>query len=1081
MRWCVESLSKNLRKEPHGRTMGMEDSRLGDELLSSRWFFETAKRAMRMRTLVLLISFAMSTSVMADDSERLDFNRDIRPILSAKCFACHGPDAENGDSDFRLDTKEGAFAKLGDHSAIVPGHPEQSELVRRITSSDSELRMPPPEHKKPLTDSEVDVLKRWVQQGAPYAAHWAFTPPRKPAVPVLQIPMRNGGSSGSAESGTTAAPQYNAIDYFIASRLDRDGLTLSASAPPETLFRRLHLDLTGLPPSLESLDAFLKSPQAAAYEAAIDRLLQSPAFAERMAMEWLDVARYADTNGYSIDDHRDMWGWRDWVLHAFLTNLPYDEFIRQQLAGDLMENASERMKVATGFLRNSMNTHEGGTIPEEYRVAAIADKIDTVSTAFMGLTVKCAQCHDHKYDPLSQRDYYRFFAFFNTSAEPGSGAVNGNTRPLLEVTPILQDHAEFRSAIEQRIDALEFLKAHPEEFLGDARLRWEHKTLTALDAQAKEAKAKKDPAEPSVVDFPIPQADEAKGLSWIWLNKAGTGEFAWFRKTFALTELPQQASLFVSCDNEAVIWVNGKRLGKNPDWQTPSVFDLRPLLVKGQNLIAVAGKDWEKGKAKAALVAVVALPEQKYIGTDASWLVSDKLQSGWNQPGDPQGFAAASVVAAHGSGPWGNTFARLKKTESSQQRAALIAALRKSDAQRSAAEWKLVTAGFAKANGEMSKLVKSIDGEIGVLRKSLKSGKTTVMVMDQSAAKRQTPMLIRGQYDQHGEIVAAGIPAVFGDLPETAAPDRLALANWLTDAKHPLTARVTVNRYWQMLFGVGLVKTAEDFGSQGEFPSHPELLDWLASEFIASGWDVRWLLKTMLLSHTYRQSSELSPELLTKDPYNRLLARAPRFRRSAESIRDGALAIGGLLDERIGGPSVYPPQPTGLWKEVSHFGYPGFFSAQHFFPDRGKPTLRRSLYTFWKRTSPPPVMMAFDAPNRETCAVRRSLTNTPLQALVLMNEPQFVEASRGLARRMLTAGDNADAQIRYGFRLATARYPTARELGILKKAYERQKNYFEKSTDRTAKYLGGNDDAATAAMSTVASLILNLDETITRE
>lgn len=1024
---------------------------------------KTQRRHVAVATLLMLIWF--SRLLPAESPKTLDFNRDIRPILSAKCFACHGPDAQESDSEYRLDTKEGAFADLGGYAGIVPGKPDESELYLRVSSHDEADRMPPPDHKNPLTAREIKLLKRWIEQGAPYAGHWAFERIRRPSVP-------------NVKAATT-----NAIDHFVARRLEAESLTFSAQANPETLFRRLHLDLTGLPPKLDDLDAFLEEPDDAAYASAIERLMQTPAFAERLAMEWLDVARYADTNGYSIDDHRDMWGWRDWVIHSFLNNLPYDEFIRQQLAGDLMENSSDPMKIATGFLRNSMNTHEGGTIAEEYRVASIADKIDTVSTAFMGLTMKCAQCHEHKYDPITQRDYYRFFAFFNTSAEPGKGAVNGNTKPFLEIDPILQNEEQFRSSIEGRIAALEFLKTHPEEFLGDARQQWERETL------AKAGPASNSPSNNASQagsvrddDFPFPNGDEAKGLSWIWANKTGAGEFAWFRKTFSLKELPERAQLYVSCDNEAEIWVNGKLLGKNPDWRTPTVFDLSPLLIKGENLIAVAGKDWMKGGGKAALVALVALPNREYVVTDSSWLVSNKQLDGWNKAGKPDGFKAASIVASHGALPWGDTFARLNSSGGSNDQAAVIAALRKPDDQRTATERNRVAAAFAKADGEMSKLVSAIDGEIGVLRQSLSSGKTTVMVMDQSAATRKTPMLIRGQYDQHGEIVQAGVPEVFGGLSQANTPDRLALANWLTDPAHPLTARVTVNRYWQMLFGTGLVKTAEDFGSQGEFPSHPELLDWLASEFIASGWDVRALLKSMLLSRTYRQSSDVSKTLLTRDPYNRLLARAPRFRLSAESVRDGALALGGLLDRSVGGPSVYPPQPMGLWKEVSHFGHPTFFTAQHFFRDEtGRHTYRRSLYTFWKRTSPPPVMQAFDAPNRETCAVRRSLTNTPLQALVLMNEPQFVEASRGLARRMMIASGGVDEQIRLGFRLATARHPSADELEILKAAYQRQLNYFAESSERVSGYLGSKGDPNTAALCTVASLILNLDETITRE
>jgi len=971
---------------------------------------------MRFLVIILLtiIGFALTARIghAADgplpkynDEPEINFSRDIRPILSDKCFHCHGPDEEGREADLRLD-----LAKDANDYAFVPNSLDDSDAWQRIISLDEDEIMPPVDHKNPLAPKEIALLKTWIEQGAPYKNHWAFEPVKQPEAP-------------KTEQATA-----NEVDRFVAARLDQEGLTFSPAASAATLYRRLHLDLTGLPPKLKNLDEFLADPSEEAYQATIDRLMESGAFAERMAMEWLDVARYADTNGYSIDDHRDMWAWRDWVIDSFQNNQSYDEFIRHQIAGDLLENASERTRIATGFLRNSMNTHEGGTIAEEYRVASVADKIDVVSTAFLGLTMKCAQCHDHKYDEISQRDYYRFFAFFNTSTEPGRGGVNGNTKPFMDVQPILQSKEEFQAAIKSRVTSLEFLRTRPEEFLGDARQQWERATLAAAEKKTKPQKI--EPDRP-VVQFPIPEDDEAKGLSWIWSHPSGLGEFAWFRKTFTIDKLPAEAKLYVSCDNEAVVWVNGMKLGFNPDWRTPSVLDLKPLLIKGENLIAIAGKDWEKGKVKAALVAAIALPDRQYIVTDDSWLVSDKELPGWNQTGEVKGFVGASVVATHGDAPWGLTFSRL---------------------------------GAAVKNPK------------------------TDLVLD-----RKTPILIRGQYDQHGENVSAGIPELFSHQsveggagegkPKTDRKlNRLDLADWLTDPANPLTARVTVNRYWQMLFGTGLVKTTEDFGSQGEWPSHPALLDYLSAKFVASGWDVRALLKEMLLSQAYRQSSTVTPALLEKDPYNRLLARAPRYRLSAEAIRDGAFATGGLLTQKLGGPSVYPPQPYGLWKEVSHFGHSGFFSAQHFFTDHEvSQVYRRSLYTFWKRTSPPPVMATFDAPSRETCAVRRSRTNTPLQALVLMNEPQFVEASYGLAKRMLASSDQLDDQIRIGFRLATARFPTEEETSVLRSSHARQLTYFEASSDRARAYVSDRGDANVAAMMSVASLILNLDETITRE
>ena len=994
---------------------------------------------------------------LGNASQPLDFNRDVRPILSAKCFACHGPDTEENESGYRLDIKEMAFADLGGYQGITAGKPEDSELYQRIIAAEDSIQMPPPEHKNPLSQVEISVLKRWIEEGAIYDEHWAFEAITRPLIPEIQ---------SNAE---------NAIDHFIGKELEEKKLAFSEQAKPEILFRRIHLDLTGLPPKMQDLDRFLNNVSKESYSAEIDRLMNSPAFAERLAMEWLDVARYADTNGYSIDDHREMWGWRDWVIKAFLNNMPYDEFIRQQLAGDLMENSSDSMKIATGFLRNSMNTHEGGTIAEEYRVASIADKIDTVATAFLGLTIKCAQCHTHKYDPISHRDYYRFFAFFNTSAEPGKGAVNGNTQPLLEVAPILQDSEAFRQSIEQRIASLEFLKTHPEEFLGSARQVWERETLA--NAPPPKSESSSTPKQ-----FPFPTSEEAKGLSWIWTDQLGAREYAWFRHTFSLDALPKEASLFISCDNEAEIWINGKKLGKNPDWRTPSVFDLTELLRTGSNVIAVAGKDWTKGGSKAALVALIALPDGRYIKTDGTWRVADQVIPGWNDLLEPPGFRQASIVASHGAAPWGDTFAKLKTIANDHDQEALLKAIRKADGERSSDEQNLVVSAFAKSNGEMQKLLNAINGEIAVLQESLKNGKTTVMVMDDSASNRQTHILVRGQYDQHGEVVEAGIPEMLGALDETKPPSRLTLAEWLTAPANPLTARVTVNRYWQMIFGTGLVKTTEDFGSQGDYPSHPELLDWLASEFIESKWDVRFLIKTILLSRTYQQTSNVSPHLIQLDPYNRLLGRAPRFRLSAEAIRDNALQLGGLLNTSLGGPSVYPPQPTGLWKEVSHFGHPTFFTSQHFFGDKtNEQHYRRSLYTFWKRTSPPPVMLAFDAPNRETCAVRRSSTNTPLQALVLMNEPQFVASSLGMARQMLKTKGDPEEKIRQAFRWATCRLPSAKEIEILLAAYQRQLKYFGEHPDRANRYVGGKSDPETAALSSIGSLILNLDETITRE
>jgi hypothetical protein len=1015
---------------------------------------------MPLRTLSFHMGYAFMILLPWAAEGAPDFNRDIRPILSGKCFKCHGPDANHRKAKLRLDTAEGAFAKRKGEPAIVAGKPEQSVLIHRITAIDVEERMPPVDSRLKLSKVEIELLQDWVASGAKYQKHWSLEPVRKLTPPSV------------AKKGWAR----NELDPFVLARLELLGLSPSPQAKRETLFRRVHLDLTGLPPSIEELDAFLADSSEKAFESTVDRILKSPHCAERLALDWLDVARYADTNGYSIDDHREMWAWRDWVIHAYLKNKPYDRFIIEQLAGDLLEGATEQQKVATGFLRNGMNTHEGGTIAEEYRVAYIADKIDTVSTAFMGLTMKCAQCHDHKYDPISQRDYYRFFAFFNNATEPGNGATNGNTRPFMAVSSVLQDEAAFQASLKERIASLEHCKIYPGPELDEARKVWEKQELVKLGNTPV-------PDTQAVARFPFPKKTKA---SWIWADRHGKSEWSFFRKQVELETLPANALMFVCCDNEAEVWVNGKPAGKNPDWRTPTVLNIRPLLKEGTNLIAVAGKDWSGGSL-AALLALAAFWNEgetpTYVPSDDSWRASGTKAKDWNKTIEFAEWPKAFKTKLYGAAPWGKVFEKVGGTNASPT--ALRKALLTPPAKRSPEHLKTIADAFARTQPLLGKINKSIEVEIKMLEKVLKAGKTTVMVMDDKA-NRKTHMLIRGQYDKKGEIVTAAVPSAFGALPEDAPANRLALARWLTRPDHPLTARVTVNRYWQMLFGTGLVKTAEDFGSQGEWPSHPELLDWLAHDFVSHGWNVRRLLKQMVMSATWQQSSEVKPELLKRDPYNRLLARAPRHRLQAEFVRDSALSVSGLLSRRLGGPSVYPYQPVGLWKEVSHFGHPTVFTAQHFYPDSGQGLYRRSMYTFWKRTSPPPTMTAFDAPNRETCAARRLLTNTPLQALILLNDPQFVEAACAVAQRVMAEAGQPKQQIENAFRLATSRNPSQEETAILMKAFQRQLVHFEDARRRSEYLAAGQakvSDATgeLAAMTSVASLILNLDETITRE
>ena len=781
----------------------------------------------------LALSFLVFTSARADE---LSFNRDIRPILSANCFACHGPDKHARKADRRLDTRDGALAENDQVRAIVPGDLDHSEAALRISSTDPDEVMPPPKSDKKLTSEQVALLKRWIAEGAKYEPHWSLISPVKAKVPA----------------------RGNPIDAFILARLEKDGLKPSPEASKTTLIRRAFFDLTGLPPTLAEVDTFLADNSADAYEKLVDRLLSSPRYGERMTRDWLDLSRYADTHGYHLDSGRDMWLWRDWVIAAFNANQPFDQFTVEQIAGDLLPNATDEQKIATGFHRNAMINYEGGALAEEYLTQYIKDRVATTATVYLGLTLQCAECHDHKFDPVTQKEFYQMYAFFNAVPENGIDGSRGNAAPLLSrPTPGQQE----------RLAELQAEKARAEKDLKDAQ---------------------------------------------------------------------------------------------------------QPALEKS---------------------------------SPAAKLLHDKVS------------AAATALDS--------------------------------------------------------------------FQKTI----PTVMVMQQSEKPRESFVLVRGQYDQHGEKVDADVPASLPPLPAGAPRNRLGLAQWLVDPANPLVARVTVNRFWQSLMGKGIVKTSQDFGSQAEWPSHPELLDWLAVDFVENGWDVKRLVKQIVTSSTYRQVARITPELRERDPENRLYARGPRFRLGAEEIRDAALAASGLLVERIGGPSVRPYQPAGLWEELSSRTDSDNFSAQKFVQDHGENLYRRTMYTFWKRTSPPPSLTTFDAPDREKCTVNRDRTNTPLQALVLMNDPTYVEAARKLAERMMTEGGAAPAErVAFAFRLATARMPSENETKSLVTLFEKQRARFASAPEQATALLSIGesprneklDAAELAAWTSVASTILNLDETVTK-
>jgi hypothetical protein len=997
-----------------------------------------------------IYNLALFLGISPSLAGELEFNRDIRPILSENCFLCHGPDKHKREAKLRLDTREGALKM----DAIVPGNPDDSEIIYRILEDDPDEIMPPPDSHRKLTKEQIAILKQWVKEGAKYQDHWSFVPPLS----------------------TSKKPLREVIDQQIQQELKKSGVEPSPSATQEALVRRLSLDLRGIPPTLEEIDSFLADSSDNPWEKLVDRMLASPQSAERLALDWLDVARYSDTNGYSIDDHREMWGWRDWVIHAFMENKPYDEFITEQLAGDLIPNATPLQKMATGFLRNSMNTHEGGTIAEEYRVAYIADKIDTVSSTFMGLTMKCAQCHDHKYDPISQEDYYRFYAFFDSATEHGNGATNGNTAPFIQVKSPLHEISDIEGSLKQRAARIRQLRndlIHTEPGKYDA---WK----TGILAKATTLVSK--PADKSS-DFKFPPAGQAP--NWVWADKKSATGRMLVRKNITLNGVVESAYAFFTCDNSADLYVNGKKLSHAEPWMEPKTVEITRHLKKGENTIAA---DARNAGGQAGFLAVIQL---KYKSGEIQYTTSGEDWQ-WKPPtGDDPIMAFASEsdwknvvsLGKHGVAPWGELQRKVATPLPDQS---LVQILNKDPEARSDAEKKRVTDEYiTKASVQTKRLGKALLIELGIIEKQIKNSDfTSVMVMD-NPGKRKTRMLIRGEYNNPGEEVSAGVPEVFVQLPEEAPADRLALARWLTSDQHPLTARVTVNRYWQMIFGAGVVRTNEDFGSQGEWPSHPELIDTLAVRFRDGGWDLKKLIKEIVMSQTYRQRSDISPELLEADPANRMLARAPRVRLSAELVRDNALAISGLLNPQLGGPSVYPEQPDGLWRQISHFGY-GAFTAQAYFQDAGKQTQRRSMYSFWKRTSPPPGLAIFDAPTRETCTVRRMQTNTPLQALVLLNDPQFLKAARALAMRMTSeGGSSAEERIAYAFRLATARTPNAKELEILSATHVREKQRFTQDP-QSAKDLLDNPDLSVAlndlaAHTMVASAILNLNETITKQ
>ena len=1018
---------------------------------------------------------------------RVDFSRDVRPILSDRCFACHGNDAAARSTPLRFDSEEGALIELdGGGHAIVPGDPDASVLLERITADpDDWSHMPPAEAGDPLTAEQIDTLRRWIAQGADWTGHWAFEPVVKPPVPAA------------------AGASHNQIDAFLNARLAGSGLPVNGEASKTDLIRRVTLSLTGLPPMPAEVDAFLADDRPDAYGRLVDRLLASPRYGEHRARYWLDAARYGDTHGLHLDNARSVWPYRDWVVRAFNANKPFDEFTVEQLAGDLLPDPTLDQLVATGFNRCNVTTSEGGSIDEEYRVRYAVDRTETVGTVFMGLTVGCAACHDHKFDPVSQQEFYELYAYYRSAAD---APMDGN---VLLPPPSVLVESSWQTAERGRLQAA--LAAEEHAFRSYvAGIDYGALEPTGEPTGSAAAAAEPERADWFWVDEAAPPAktvtgDEADGgvNGWKWTDAgpAFRGALAWERNTryqgqsyFEGAEKPVTAgegdTAFVHVYIEP---------GGNPQAVMLQVHTLK----EGWEHRAVWGRINAISFGKANTPS--RLPRGELPGR-GEWVrlevplakigvgpgeVIDGLaftQRGGHVRWDAAGFrttSAATRTRAAARAAWEE--AALEADLADRLPAEVAAALDLPAADRGG-EGRALDAYFRTAVfPRIRARFESHQAEIDALRGALSRLDATIpntLVMRDEPKPRQAFMLNRGQYDDPGEPVSPATPAVLPPLPEEAPQNRLTLARWLTDPDHPLTARVTVNRVWQQHFGTGLVKTSEDFGAQGEWPSHPELLDWLAAEFVAGGWDVKALHRRVVTTAAFRRSAAASPVQLERDPENRLLARGPRYRLDAEAIRDAALAASGLLVERIGGPGVKPYQPGGLWEAVAFVGS----NTQFFRRDEGAALHRRSLYTFWKRTSPPPSLATFDAPTREACVVRRARTNTPLQALALMNDEQFVEAARHLAARMLTeAGPGDGSRLTRGFRLALGRAPDPGELAVLADVLAAHRADFRADPAAAAALLtvGATDltdglgTAEHAAYTLVASLLLNTDAFVT--
>ncbi len=1041
---------------------------------------------MSQPSLILALLVAAASAAPAN----VDFSRDIRPILSEHCFTCHGPDANKRKGELRLDLKEAAFgpAKSG-ATAIVPGDLAKSELLKRICATDPDEVMPPPKELKSLKPAQIELLQQWIKEGAVWTGHWAFSPVPPVAVPPL--------------------PGLAPIDAFVQTRLTKEGLAPAPEEEPARLLRRVALDLTGLPPSIAEVDAFLAASATnrdAALSAAVDQLLASPHFGERLAVPWLDLARYGDTSGYHNDSLRDMWLWREWVINSFNAGMPFDQFTIQQIAGDMLPDATIDQKVASGFHRNVMTSDEGGLIEQEYLNLYIVDRVATTGVTWMGVTVACAQCHDHKYDPVTQKDFYGLYAFFHNVPENGKDGVRDrNPQPFLQVPSPTQ------SAERLRLDG-EIASA--DQSLQDLTLALDPKQA-AWENQLAAAPAAPEPPE-ALAAISLESDGQGRGPNNQALIGAiqGTGTFAegavghgyspartgWieyrdqlnFEKDQAFSVAawlrlkPEGGSPFGKMEVSAATrgW-DVEFHGTKPSFHLISQWPAIAIHVqaerdlpadaflhlavtydgsgKGSGVHMYVNGQLEKTKIVIdTLTASILTPEPFSIGRRGS--------AGAPFAGSVDEFRAyartltASEVALLGGGP---TLALAKIARE----------------QRTPAQQTQLQAFFRETQAPEFALAQQQGTQRRQAKEAVEKTIPNTMVMSEMAQPRDTFIKVRGQYDQNGDRVAANVPAFLPQISPRADGkplDRLDFAKWLVAPDQPLTARVTVNRWWAMLFGTGLVKTLNDFGSQGEWPSHPELLDWLAGDFMKD-WNTKRVLKQIIMSATYRQSARVAPDLLARDSENRLLARGPRQRLDAEMIRDNALAIAGILNPQLGGKSIKPEQPPGTW-EINEMG------GYNYDKSTGTDLYRRGLYVYWRRSTVYPSFITLDAPTREFCSAQRARTSTPLQSLVLMNDPVFVEAARAFAQRILQeGGPDQTARLRFAWRTALGRIPAPEDIAILAKTIEAQLLTYQADPTAAAALLKigdlprppGLSDPELAAWTALSNVLLNLNETIT--